>query len=420
MSRRASIITLVALIVVTALFTFLGIHGLPLGRYDFLPFSKSINQGLDLKGGVYAVYAAKDPGQADLKTKINGAMAVMRNRLDSNGYTEATLSNEGSNGNRIRVEVPNVSDPDAIFKLIGQPAKLEFVDPDGKVVMTGDRITSAQAAMQNGEYVVDFSLNATGKTEFAQATSRLVGQPLKIVLDGTQISAPNVETAITGGSGYIQGNFTQGSAQQLATQLQSGALPLELTQLEANTISATLGVNALNTSVEAGAIGLIAVIIFMMAFYRLPGFLANISLIVHTILLLYLLAVLNIQLTLPGIAGIILGIGMSVDANVIIFARIHDEMRLGKTLRSAVDNGFKKAFVTIFDSNVTNVLAGVVLMALGTGSVKGFAYTMVLGVVLSMFTAITLTRFLMNLMIKLNVTLPWLYSHNWQKEEVAK
>lgn len=422
MNRRASIIVLAILIIVTAGFTYLGLKGMPLGRYDFLPFSKSISQGLDLKGGVFAVYAATDESQADLTNKINLAMSIMRNRLDSKGYTEATLSiQKGLNGKpRIRVEVPDVSDPNAVYDLIGTPAHLQFKDPDGKVVMEGLHVKTAKAAMQSGQWVVDFTLDPTGASQFAEATSRLVNQPLYIYLDNQEIEHPNVNQPITGGSGYIEGSFTQGSAEQLATQLQSGALPLSLMRLEAQSISASLGVDALRTSIEAGAIGLIAVIIFMIAFYRLPGFLSCISLIVHTLLLLYALALFGIQLTLPGVAGIILGIGMSVDANVIIFARIRDELVTGKTLRSSVDAGFRKAFITIFDSNMTNIIAGCVLWALGTGPIKGFAYTMLLGVILSMFTAITLTRFLMNVMIKLNITAHWLYSHRWQKEEVAK
>jgi preprotein translocase subunit SecD len=420
MNRRTSIIALVVLVLGIVVFTYIGVNGFAVGRYDVLPFSKSITQGLDLKGGVYAVYEAQDTTQSDLPTKIKDAMEIMRNRLDAKGYTEATLSTQGVNNTRIRVEIPGVSNPDEIFSLIGEPAKLEFVDPDGLVVMSGERIVKAQAVLQSGAYVVDFTLDAQGTTQFANATIRLVGKALSIKLDGNVISSPTVNTAITGGSGYIEGNFTQPEAEKLALQLQSGALPLTLTQLEARTISATLGVDALRTSVEAGAFGLLAVVIFMMAFYRLPGFLADISLIIYTLIVLYILVFTGIQLTLPGIAGIIISMGMAVDANVIIFERIKDEMVAGKTLRSAVDAGFKKAFNAIIDSNVTTVLAGIVLALLGTGSIKGFAYTLIIGVVVSMFTAITLTRFLMNVMIKLNVTIPWLYSYRWKKEEVVK
>ena len=414
MSRTASIVTLVLIIVGIAAFSLLGIYGLPLGRFDFLPFSQSISQGLDLRGGVYAVYEAKGASAEDLSR----AMEIMRNRLDKENYLEATLSRQDPD--RIRVEIPDVSDPDAVFKLIGQPAKLEFVDPDGKPIMTGEEIIRAVQGTEGGQVVVHFQLNDKGTIAFSEATSRLVGQPIKILLDGQQISAPTVNTAITGGTGYIEGGFTVGEAQRLALQLESGAIPVEIKQLEARTISATLGVDALRTSVIAGGIGLLIVILFMMAFYRLPGFLASISLALFALLNLYILAITGIQVTLPGVAGVILSIGMAVDANVLIFERIKDELALGKTLRSAVDGGFKKAFVTILDSNVTTVLSGIVLYFLGTGPIKGFAITMILGVLVSMFTAITFTRLLMKLMIRLNITAPWLYSSRWKKVEAAK
>ncbi len=409
MSRRASIIALVVVILVTAAFTYLGINGMPLGRYDFLPFSKSIVQGLDLRGGVYAVYSPKEDVVDNLTDKIDGAMLIIRNRLDQKNLTEATISKQGAKNDQIRVEIPGVSDPDEVFKLIGTPAKLQFLEPDGTEIMTGQNVTNAAQGLMQGQVVVNFELDSVGTKKFAEATTRLVGQPIRILLDGKEISAPRVNTAITGGSGYIEGSFTTGEAQQLAMQLKSGALPLELKQIEARTISATLGVDALHSSVIGGGIALLLVVLFMMAFYRLPGFLASVALSIFALLNLYILALTGIQLTLPGVAGLILSIGMAVDANVLIFERTKEELRAGRTLRSAVDAGFKRAFITILDSNVTTVLAGVVMLIFGTGPVKGFAYTLILGVLVSMFTAITLTRFLMNIFIKLNITAPWLY-----------
>lgn len=420
MSRTSSIVALAILVAGIVALTLLGLNGLQIGRYDVLPFSEAINQGLDLRGGVFAVYQAQDTSVADFSNKMDIAMNIMRTRLDSNNFTEATISNQGFNGEKIRVEIPGVSSPDEVFKLIGQPAQLEFLDPDGKIIMTGQNIKAASQGTVNGAAVVNFSLDGEGAKAFAEATARLVGQPIRILLDGKQISEPNVENPITGGEGYIEGNFTAASAQQLATQLQSGAIPIKLTQTEARSISATLGADALKTSVIAGAIALLIVMLFMMSFYRLPGFLAAIALAVFTLLNLYILAITGLQVTLPGVAGIILSIGMAVDANVLIFERIKDELRLGKTLRSAVDGGFRKAFITILDSNVTTVLAGLVLLLFGTGPVKGFAYTLILGVLVSMFTAITFTRFLMNIMIKLNITASWLYFPRLKKVEAVK
>jgi preprotein translocase subunit SecD len=242
MRRRASIITLVALVLGIVALTLLGLYGLQIGRYDVLPFSKSINQGLDLKGGVYAVYSAKDPAEADLAKKVSNAMDIMRKRLDTQGFTEATISSQGTDNSRIRIEIPNVSNPDEVFKLIGTPAKLEITDPNGAVVLAGKRITKAQAVVENGSWVVAFELDDLGKTQFSNATTKWYQQVLTIKLDGNTVSAPRVNSPITGGSGIIEGDFNQGSAEELAVQLESGMLPLVLVQLEARTISATLGV----------------------------------------------------------------------------------------------------------------------------------------------------------------------------------
>jgi protein-export SecD/SecF family membrane protein len=413
MSKTASIVVLVLIVALIVGFAYLGISGVPLGRYDFLPLSQSISQGLDLKGGVYAVYKSPGASQDDLQR----AIIVMRNRLDNNGYTEATITTQA--GDEIRVEIPGVSDPNAVFDLIGTPAVLQFKDPNGKIIMTGDKITKASEGLNNGEVVVDFTLNAEGSKEFADATTKLVGQPISIYLDGNEISSPNVNTPITGGSGYIEGSFTVEEAQKLASELQSGAIPIKLNQTEAQSISATLGVDALKTSIEAGLIGMIVVILFMLVNYRLPGALAGLALLIYVLIVLYTLAIAGIQLTLPGIAGIILGIGVAVDANVIIFERIKEEMMTGKTLRSAVDGGFKKALVTILDANLTALMAAIVLVFMGTGPIKGFAYCMILGIVASMFTAVVITKFLMNIMIKLNITTPWLYSGKWHKQAEA-
>jgi preprotein translocase subunit SecD len=413
MSRTASVVWLVVIVLAIAGLSYIGITGTQAGRYDIGPLSQDIQQGLDLKGGVYAVYQSKGASQTD----IQRAITVMRNRLDSNNYTEATISTQGSD--EIRVEIPGVSDPKTVFDLIGKPAVLQFKDPDGKIVMTGDKITKASEGMLNGQVVVNFSLNSVGAQQFADATTRLVGQPIYIFLDGVDISHPNVERPITGGEGYIEGSFSVPGAQQLASQLQSGAIPISLNQTEARTISATLGVDALKTSIEAGFIGMLFVMLFMLLNYRLPGVLASLALVIYVLLVLYTLAIAGIQLTLPGIAGIILGIGVAVDANVIIFERIKEEMMLGKTLRSAVDGGFKKALVTILDANFTALMAAFVLVFMGTGPIKGFAYCMILGIFASMFTAVVVTKFFMNIMIRLNITTPWLYSGKWHKQGEA-
>ncbi len=406
--KTKSAINMVVVIVLIAAFGALAIFGLNIGALEIKPLTSGISQGLDLRGGVSAVYEAKDEGQSDYENLLSGTMAVLRNRLTGQGFTEATVTQQGTN--RIRVEIPDVSDPNEILKIIGQPAKLEFKTADGEVIMDGAAVKKAEMGYLEGAPVVQFELNGAGTDAFAKATAENIGKVITIELDGEVISAPTVNTAITGGSGYIEGNFTADSAQNLAMLIQSGALPLDIEQLEVRTISATLGEDALSTSVLAAIIGVALVILFMLILYRLPGVVATLALLIYILIDLFLLAVLpGVQLTLPGIAGIVLSIGMAVDANVIIFERIKEEMRAGKTVRASVESGFKRAFTAILDSNVTTIIAGVVLMLFGAGSIKGFAITLTIGVVASMFTAVVVTRFLLRQMVGLNLTKHSLY-----------
>ena len=406
--KKKSAISLIVVIVLIAAFGALAIFGLNLGAFEIRPLTSGISQGLDLRGGVSAVYQAVDEGQDDFESLLSGTMAVLRNRLTGQGFTEATVTQQGTD--RIRIEIPDVDDPNEILNIIGQPAKLEFIAPDGSVIMDGGQVKTANSGVLEGMYVVQFELNSQGADAFAKATSANIGKVITIQLDGKTISDPVVNSAITGGSGYIEGNFTAESAEQLAMLIQSGALPLDIEQLEVRTISATLGEDALSTSLTASIIGVALVLLFMLIMYRLPGFVADIALLAYILIDMFLLAVIpGVQLTLPGIAGIVLSIGMAVDANCIIFERIKEEMRSGKTVRASVEGGFKRAFTAILDSNITTIIAGVVLMIFGAGSIKGFAITLTIGVVASMFTAIVVTRFLLRQMVGLNITKRSLY-----------
>lgn len=408
-------VNMIIVVVLIAAFGALAIFGLNIGALEIKPLIEGISQGLDLRGGVSAVYEAKDDGQSDYADLLAGTMAVLRNRLTSQGFTEATVTQQGTN--RIRVEIPDVDDPNEILNIIGQPAKLEFKTEDGTVIMDGSAVTSAEMGYLEGQPVVQFELNSEGADAFAKATAENIGKAISIELDGEVISAPTVNTAITGGSGYIEGSFTAESAQQLAMLIQSGALPLDIEQLEVRTISATLGEDALSTSMTAAIIGVMLVILFMLVMYRLPGVVSALALLVYILIDLFLLAVIpGVQLTLPGIAGIVLSIGMAVDANVIIFERIKEEMKAGKTVRASVESGFKRAFTAILDSNITTIIAGVVLMIFGAGSIKGFAITLTIGVVASMFTAVVVTRFLLRQMVGLNFTRHSLYGVKDVKE----
>jgi len=388
--KKRSAINLAVVIILTAAFGALAIFGLNIGALEIKPLVSGISQGLDLRGGVSAVYLAVDEGQEDYASLLSGTMAVLRSRLTGQGFTEATVTQQGTD--RIRVEIPDVDDPNEILNIIGQPAKLEFKTPDGEVIMDGSAVKKAEMGYLEGQPVVQFELNDEGTDAFAKATAANIGKVISIELDGNVISEPTVNTAITGGSGYIEGNFTAESAQNLAMLIQSGALPLNIEQLEVRTISATLGEDALSTSMTAAIIGVLLVILFMIIMYRLPGAVASLALLIYILIDLFLLAVIpGVQLTLPGIAGIVLSIGMAVDANVIIFERVKEELKAGKTVRASVESGFKRAFTAILDSNITTIIAGVVLMIFGAGSIKGFAITLTIGVVASMFTAVVVT-----------------------------
>ena len=356
---------------------------------------RNIILGLDLSGGVSITYEAsgdEDPSAEDMSDTIY----KLQQRVQ--GYsTEAQVYQEGSN--RINIEIPGVSDANAILEELGKPGSLEFRLTDGTVVLTGNQVANAEAKQQqdnmgNREFVVQLELTEDGTKAFADATSENVGNVIQIVYDDNVISAPRVNEAITGGTAIISGMANAEEAQNLASSIRIGSLSLELTEIRSNVVGAQLGENAIRTSLIAGAIGLAIVIIFMIFVYALPGICAGIALIIYTLLILLTLNAFDLTLTLPGIAGIILSIGMAVDANVIIYARIREEIAAGISVQGAIQSGFKKALSAILDGNITTLIAAFVLNAMGTGSVKGFAQTLALGIVLSMFTALVISRLL--------------------------
>ena len=406
--KRKSAINLAVVVVLIIAFGALAIFGLNIGALEIKPLASGISQGLDLRGGVSAVYEAVDDGQSDYENLLSGTMAVLRNRLTGQGFTEATVTQQGTN--RIRVEVPDVDDPNEILTIIGQPAKLEFKTEDGTVIMDGGSVKSAEMGYYEGAPVVQFSLNGEGTDAFAKATAENIGKRILIVLDDEVISDPTVNTAITGGEGFIEGQFTAEYAQSLAMLIQSGALPLDIEQLEVRTISATLGEDAIDRAMLAGAIGIAIIFVFMIVMYRLPGLMADLALAVYILIVFYVLAEFQIQLTLPGIAGILLGIGMAVDSNVVIFERFREELKRGLGYDSAFRNGFKNALRAIIDSSVTTLIAAFVLMYFGTGPIKGFSYTLTLGVITSLITAVFVTRFLFKHALRLGFTKRSLYT----------
>lgn len=384
----------------------------------------NIKTGLDLSGGVSITYQAKDsnPSAEDMSDTVY----KLQKRVEQYS-TEAQVYKEGND--RIAVEIPGVTDADAILNDLGKPGSLCFItaeDDDGNanftstgsgyvlarsldeireagsVVLEGTDMKDAQGgAFQSDknssrEYAVSLTLTDEGKTKFADATEANVGKQIAIVYDNQILSAPKVNEAITGGQAQITGMADVEEAQNLASYIRIGSLSIELEELRSSVVAARLGEEAISTSVMAGLIGLIIVIIFMIIMYRLPGVVAGVALILYTAIVLITLNAFDITLTLPGIAGIILGIGMAVDANVIIYARIQEEIAAGNSVRASIKSGFSKAFSAIFDGNITTLIASLVLMWLGSGTVKGFAYTLALGIVVSMFTALVVSRFVMN------------------------
>lgn len=408
--RVRALVSLVAIIVVVAVCAYLGLCGFGKGTMiNYLkPWGDAISLGLDLRGGVYTVYQAEDNGDPDFDTKMESTVSILTSRLTRQGFTEATVTRQGSD--RIRVEIPNVSDPNQILTIIGTPAQLYFVDESGNNLMEGGMVKNAQAAQdQDGKPCIAFELTDEGAKIFAEATAANLGKTISITLDGETISRATVNTVIAGGKGEITGNFTADEAKNLATLILSGALPLNLTQLEVSAISATLGVEALDRAIQAGIIGVALVMLFMLFRYRLCGLVADIALTIYIMIVVLLLALTGAQLTLPGVAGIILGIGMAVDANVVIFERIREEVKNGRPIGSAVRKGFSNALSAIIDSNVTTIIAAVVLYAFGTGSVRGFALTLGIGVATSLVTAVFVTHKLLDIFADLGIKNQKLY-----------
>lgn len=423
-SKKTSAIALCILLALTVFFGIIGVNGMNLtsdGLYKLLPWlpntdadnwPEAISLGLDLQGGVYVEYTAELPEgtetEASYQSLLEGTISVIANRLADKGYPESNVVQLGSNG--IRVEIPSVTDPNTVLDLIGTTAEMTFLDPNGEVFMDGDALKTAYVTMEDGKYAIAFSLNSEGTALFGEMTAKNIGKNLKIMLDNEVLVDATVQSAITEGNGVITGNYTYDEAYNVAVQLQSGALPLKLVQQKVDTVSATLGVDALSTSVKAAIIGILLVMLIMIIRYRLSGLAADLALFIYILLVFFLMAVLpGIQLTLAGIAGVVLGIGMAVDANVVIFERFGEELARGRSVKGALKSGFKNAMSAVIDANVTTIIAAIVLLIFGTGTVQGFATTLLLSVIVSMFTAIIVTRFIMTHLTNL-VGTPKLYS----------
>lgn len=402
MKKSRAVVTLLLTLVLTGVLLFTAAVG---WGPDATGAAKNIKLGLDLAGGVSITYQAvgeETPSAEDMADTIY----KLQKRVE--GYsTEAEVYQEGAD--RINIEIPGVTDANAILEELGKPGSLQFQTMDGAVVLEGTDVADARAGSTtdqltgNKKYVVELTLTDEGTTKFAVATGANVGNQIAIVYDGEIISAPTVQQQITGGTAQITGDFTYEEAEQLASTIRIGGLSLELQELRSNVVGAKLGAEAIATSLKAGVIGFALVVLFMILAYRLMGLAAGIALTAYVGLTMGLLNGFNMTLTLPGIAGIILSIGMAVDANVIIFARIREELATGKTVKSSMKIGFQKALSAIVDGNITTLIAALVLAMKGSGSVKGFAQTLALGIVVSMFTALVVTRLVLQALYALGL-----------------
>lgn len=391
----------VALVLLVVL---LGFTGWWYGAHD--PIKNHMKLGLDLKGGVHMVLEGVPSELGDVTPEaMEAAMNVVEKRVNSLGVSEPLIQLDEGN-NRIIVQIAGETDTERARQMIGKTAVVTFRDEAGNVVLDGKDIQGAGVAPnQTGTgYEVTLQLKGEGPKKFAEATKNNINKSIAIMLDEELISNPVVSQEITDGSARITGNFDIESAKDLAQLINGGALPVKLVMQENRVVSATLGADSLNKSAFAGLIGMAFVVLFMWFLYRLPGVMATIALTIYSFLTMAFLLSINAVFTLPGIAGLLLSIGMAVDANVIIFERIKEELRNGKGLRSGIDAGFHRAFSAVIDSNITTLIAGAILYFYGTTATKGFALTLSVGVVLSLFTSITVTRWLLNALVGMR---PW-------------
>lgn len=377
------------------------------------PNASGITLGFDLSGGSVITYEAAANEVSD--SAMETAVSLLKTRLSDLDFKEATVSKQGDK--RIRIEIPGESVEASVEKL-GTQGKLEFANAFGVVLMEGTSEYIKDATPEydatNGEHV-KLEFTDKGKEAFANATAQTVGSQLYINLDGVTQSAPNVKEVINSNTCIISGNFTAEESAWLANTIKAGQLPFELKLVSTSSVSPSLGVEAMSTSMKACGIGILLVMLFMLIFYRLPGFVADLALVAYISIIMIVMCEFpaitgqTINLSLPGIAGIVLGVGMAVDANIIIFERIKEELRIGKTVGAATESGFKRAFTAILDGNVTTMIVALILLWLGTGTIQGFAITFALGIVISLLTAVVVTKFLLKSLIGLNIRNPKLY-----------
>lgn len=391
--KLKSTIIFASCVIIVAVIAFFGATGPKIGDFQFHSFYQMINRGLDLQGGVSVLEEIE--GSTPSKATIDQTIGRLTMRINPQGIKEIAVTQEGTN--KIRIEIPGEFDTKSVIDNIAKAGKLEFRDPDGNVLLTGTDVKSASAYIggQDNEPTVGLEFNDAGTQKFADATEKFLQKEISIYMDETVLTKATVQVHITDGKAIITGSKTLTEATRQANIINSGALPVTLKTASATLVGPTLGTNALPQSIKAGLIAVIIIFLFMLFYYRVPGLIADIALALYIVLVLGTFSLLHVTLTLSGIAGFLLTIGMAVDANVLIFERIKEELKFGKSPKSAIDSGFHRALTSIIDSNVSTFISGLILYMLGSGTVKGFALTLMIGVALSLFTAITFTKFMM-------------------------
>jgi len=411
--KSAIIFILIIAIVVFGSYT--AINGMTIGKVKIPSAKEAIDLGLDLAGGVYVILEAQtDAKGAELQKIMEQSKAVINERVNGIGVSEPNIVIEGND--RIRVELAGVKDVQEAIDMIGKTAQLKFIDAEGNEVITGQNVKSAEVQYQRNQEtqkdqpVVALEFDKEGSKKFADATKKLVDKTnleekiIYIVLDNQVLSAPVVKSVIDDGKCVIEGSFTVEDASRLATLIRAGSLPVEMKEVQSSLIGPTLGLEALDKSVYAAFIAIMIIFLFMLLYYRIPGLIADVALTIYVLLVLFGMQMLNAKLTLPGIAGLILSVGMAVDANVLIFERMKEELRLGKSVGASIESGFKRALSSVLDSNITTLIAGLVLYCFGTGPIRGFGVTLILGIIASMITAVLITKQLLKLMVNITGT----------------
>ncbi|MGG5462561.1 protein translocase subunit SecD [Clostridium sp. B9] len=394
-SKVGSFILFFISIAVISFLALAGFKGFTLGNYQFKTFNEVITKGLDLQGGVSVLMEIQ--GDNVTVDQLNRTKELLSLRVNKVGVSETTVNTEGDN--KIRIDIPGQYDSKAIVDSLQKTGELTFVDPEGNVILTGKDVKKASAYIdpQSAQPAIKLELNEEGKQKFAEATKKFKGQKIAIKMDDETLTDPVVNDIISNGEAIISGERSMEDAEKISGIINAGALPVPVKAVSVETVGAQLGADALPNAMKAGAIGVAIIFIFMILYYRVPGFLASMSLSVYILLVLYTFVSVGVTLSLPGIAAFLLTVGMAVDANVLIFERIKEELRNGRSVKSAMKIGVSNALSSIIDSNITTIIAGLVLYFFGSGPVKGFALTLLIGIAISMLTAIVITRFFMTL-----------------------